>query len=114
MRLWAETIEGRRSGFASAITIFEISRLSCKGVIPRSFADVLVELLPQACTVVWPDTAERLVVAARLGQGHGSSMADALVLSALLEAGRAEIYTTDGDLLRYRSKRVTIRILALF
>ena len=103
--VWASAATGARAGVISCITLFELDRLALRGAVDRNAADVLLREVPVLCRVVWldaesgPDLLQR---AARLAHGSGLSMADALILAGLLEAGAETIYTTDRDLDRYQ------------
>ena len=101
---WADVRAGRTTGAASCLTLFELDRLGLRGVVERGPAEALARALPQTCRVVWlgePDGADRLRRAVRLGHGNGLAMADAVILTSLLDAGATTVYTTDSDFERY-------------
>lgn len=104
MGVWADVRASRATGLVSCVTLFELERLGLRGVIPRSVADAFTAAIPVTCTVVWLDAttgADRLSRAARRGHGIGLAMADALILTSLLDAGAETVYTTDSDFQRH-------------
>ena len=102
---WDDVRAGHAVGAISCVTLFEIERLGLRGgVLPRDVADGLVRSLPVTCRVVWlgaDDGADRLHRAVRLAHGNGLAMADAIILTSLLDAGATTVYTTDSDFDRY-------------
>ena len=112
MRLWDETVSGDREVLVSAVSLFELYRLGLRGALSRDFAESVLVNVPQVCEVLWIESLDRVRSGARLSQGAGLSMADSLILSALVDEQCREIYTTDPDLQRYRRKGVEITLLA--
>lgn len=101
---WVNVRAGRATGAASCITLFELDRLGLRGQVERDPAEALVAALPITCRVVWlgpEDGADRIHRAVRLGQGNGLAMADAIILTSLLDAGATTVYTSDPDFERY-------------
>ena len=101
---WADVRAQRAAGVVSCVSLFELERLGLRGVLPRGVAETFVAVLPTTCTVVWLDAAtgaERLSRAARRAHGTGLAMADALILTSLLDAGAETVYTTDSDFQRH-------------
>ncbi len=101
---WADVRAGHAVGAASCITLFELDRLGLRGQVERAPAEGLVAALPVTCRVVWlgpEDGAARIHRAVRLGQGNGLAMADAIILTSLLDAGATTVYTSDPDFERY-------------
>ncbi len=102
--VWADVRASRAVGLVSCVSLFELERLGLRGVIPRDVADGLAAAIPVTCTVVWLDAvtgANRLSRAARRGHGIGLAMADAIILTSLLDAGAETVYTTDSDFQRH-------------
>ncbi len=112
MRLWDEAVSGDREVLVSAVSLFEIYRLGLRGALSRDFAESVLVNLPRVCEVLWIESLDRVRSSAKLSQGTGLSMADSLILSALVDEDCREIYTTDSDLKRYRRKGVDIMLLA--
>ena len=103
-RVWEDVRAGRAAGVVSCLTLFEFDRLGLRGAVERGPAEALVRAIPATCRVVWlgpSDGADRLHRAVRLGHGRGLAMADAVILTSLLDAGASTVYTTDADFLRY-------------
>lgn len=101
---WAEVRAGRAIGAASYVTLFELDRLGLRGQVERGPAESLVAAIPLTCQVIWlgpDDGADRIRRAVRLGQGNGLAMADAIILTSLLDAGATTVYTADSDFERY-------------
>lgn len=105
LEVWNQTRSGEHTLVVSCITLFELQRLGFKGSIPLNKATTLLTNLPTICTIVWlgQDNQALLETAARMAHGNGMSMADALILTSLTLAKAEEVYTTDEDLLRYKS-----------
>lgn len=100
-QVWARVTSGQASAVLSCISLYELERLGLRGAVPQRAAETLVEELPHLCAVVWIQDAALLRRAARVAHGNGLAMADALILTCLLEAGVEEVYTTDRDLGAY-------------
>lgn len=109
VRLWEETVAGNRRSRISALSLFEVYRLGLRGAIPLSYAEEALLSIPKVCEVIWLDQLESVRSGARLSQGMGFSMADALILAALSDCN--EIYTTDTDLARYRKTDLEVKLL---
>ena len=102
--VWADVRASRAVGLVSCVSLFELERLGLRGVIPRGVAGAFTAAIPVTCTVVWLDAAtgaDRLSRAARRGHGIGLAMADAIILTSLLDAGAETVYTTDSDFQRH-------------
>ena len=111
---WTDVRSGAATGVVSCISLFELTHLGLRGVIPRDVAEALTAAVPVVCTVVWLDAstgADRLDRAARRSHGVGLAMADAIILTSLLDAGAETIYTTDSDFERHDGPE-TIVLLA--
>lgn len=101
---WADVRAGRAVGAVSCITLFELDRLGLRGQVERGPAEALVAALPVTCHVVWlgpEDGADRIRRSVRIGQGNGLAMADAVILTSLLDASATTVYTVDSDFERY-------------
>ncbi len=101
---WDDVRAGRATGVVSCVSLFELERLGLRGAFPHEVADRLVQSIPAACHVVWLDAAtgaDRLHRAARRAHGIGLAMADAIILTSLLDAEASIVYSTDGDFQRY-------------
>ena len=101
---WADVRAGRAVGVLSCITLFELDRLGLRGRVERGPAEALVAALPRACRAVWlgpEDGADRIRRSVRMGQGNGLAMANAVILTSLLDAGATTVYTVDSDFDRY-------------
>lgn len=111
---WADVRSGRATSVVSCVSLFELERLGLRGVIPRGVAEAFADAIPAVCTVVWLDAAtgaDRLSRAARRSHGVGLAMADAVVLTSLLDADAETVYTTDTDFERHDGPE-TIVLLA--
>ena len=86
------------------MTLFEFDRLGLRTVVPPQTATAFVLSVQTVCHVVWiaeATGADLLARAARLGHGKGLAMADAIILTSLLDAGARAVYTTDSVVGRY-------------
>lgn len=93
------------SAVCSCLTIFELERLSLKGIFEDHLT--LCEGISAVCEVVWLDTA-MLSRGARLCRGLGIPAMDGLILAGLLQSGARTIYTTDRHFTRYEAPGVRI------
>lgn len=98
-------------GFVSCISIYELTKLRHRGVLDPEKADVLLDRIPAAFTVVWLDRVSLLQRAAGLSHGNNIPMADALILAGFLQADCDVLYTTDADLTRYDGTDIEVIIL---
>jgi len=110
LEVWEGLREEKFGGVIGCVTLYELQRLGLRGAIDPASIRTLAEAIPHICHVVWLDEADRLTRAARLGHGHDLAMADALVMSALVDAGADRIYTTDADFERYQSGPEIVRL----
>ena len=99
--VWHAVVSGEDEAVVSCVTIYELEKAALRGALQRGVVDVLMDELPLLCRLVWLDNASRLRRSARLAHGNGLSMADASILTCLLDAGAETIYTTDSDFERY-------------
>ena len=107
---WTAVQKGSAEGVVSCVTLYELEKLGLRGVIPQADADGIIRFLPYMCRVVWLDSLAPLSRGARLAHGLGMSMADSLILSALLDAGASTIYSTDSDFDRYEGPVEIVRL----
>jgi len=108
--VWRRILSGELSAAISCLSLYELEKLGLRGAIEKATAETLVEELPHVCNVVWLDGPTILRSAARVAHGHGLAMADAIILAPLVEAGAAEVYTTDRDL---RNRSVGPKVIVL-
>lgn len=99
--VWARITSGQVSGALSCLSLYELEKQGLKGVVQREATAALATELPHVCTVVWLDNPDLLRRAARIAHGNALAMADALILTSLIEAGAEEVCTTDRDLEAY-------------
>jgi predicted nucleic acid-binding protein len=110
--LWEQALSGKRDAVVSALTLFELDRLGLRGAIPPGYAETALESIPRVCEVIWLDRPQVLRSGARLSHGLGLSLADSLILASLVEGQCKQIFTTDGELLRYKDKDVRVTRLS--
>jgi predicted nucleic acid-binding protein len=105
LEVWRQVDKGEVQGVVSCITLFELGRLDLRGALPQGVAELFRKQIPDVCSVVWLGQENETLLdrAARVAHGSGLSMADALILTSLMEAGAEVIYTTDGDFEAYRA-----------
>ena len=90
----------------SVIVVYELQRKSLKGELSLSLVDAFVEAVHVVEINI--KIAKR---AAELTHGTGLPMADALILTSLLEVGCKKIYTKDSHFLLYKKKGIDIIML---
>lgn len=110
VELWKKIIAGEDAS-VSCLSIFELKRLSLKGVIDSRAVDTLIEAFHAICKVMWLDHRESLLFGANLSSGLGIPAIDALILASLLQSGAETIVSTDSHLAGYKKKGVVIQKL---
>ena len=101
---WADLRDGDATSVVSCISLFELERLGLRGSIPKEVSERLLEAIPVTCRIAWltdPAGRELLSRAVRRAHGVGLAMADAIILTSLLDAGATVLFTTDSDFDRY-------------
>ena len=99
--IWGPITRSEISAVISCLTIFELQRLGLRGTVEKEMAETFLEEIPVLSRVIWLDHADLIRRAARIAHGNNLSMADALILVSLQQAGADVIYTTDADLEAY-------------
>jgi predicted nucleic acid-binding protein len=92
----------------SCLTIFELKRLSLKGVLVPEVVSSLIDHILSLCHIAWIDNLEIHDVAAGLSHGLGIPAVDSLILAGFLLNGSETIYTTDAHLEKYIKKGVRV------
>ena len=110
--IWEGIVEGDESA-VSCLTLYELKRLSLKGVIESNAVDTIFEAIRGICKVVWLDKAEILTGAAAISQSHGIHAIDSLILASLATLNVKTIYTTDSHIENYKKKGVSVILLTL-
>ena len=107
LQLWEKIGSGQEEGAISIITLYELRKLSLKGVLRVNY-DKMKQVLETIMTVVQltPEIADK---SAFISHSAGIHMADAIILSSLLEVGCKKIYTDNiVHLGRYERQGVEI------
>jgi len=112
VKIWEGIVEGDESA-VSCLTLYELKRLSLKGVIESNAVDTIFEAIRGICKVVWLDKAEILTGAAAISQSHGIHAIDSLILASLATLNVKTIYTTDSHIENYKKKGVSVILLTL-
>jgi predicted nucleic acid-binding protein len=112
VKIWEGIVEGDESA-VSCLTLYELKRLSLKGVIESNAVDTILEAIRGICKVVWLDKAEILTGAAAISQSHGIHAIDSLILASLATLNVKRIYTTDSHIEKYKKKGVSVILLTL-
>jgi len=107
VQAWRAIIEGEES-CVSSLSIFELNRLSLRGIIDSKATDLLIEAILTMCQVVWLDEKEILLSGARLSHGLNIPAVDALILAGFIMLNTETIYTTDSHLERFKRKGVKV------
>ncbi len=110
VRIWEGIVEGDES-VISCLTLYELKRLSLKGVIEPNAVDTIIEAIRAICKVVWLDKAEILIGAAAISQSHSIHAIDSLILASLATLNVKTIYTTDSHIEKYKKKGVSVILL---
>lgn len=109
--VWAEVTAGpQEDALVSCITLFELQRSGLRGLTEPSKTDQFLDALPHICRILWLSDAEQMRRATRVAHGNGLAMADALILTSLMDAGAEVVYTTDSDLEAYRAGPRIVRL----
>jgi predicted nucleic acid-binding protein len=107
VQTWRAIIEGEES-CVSSLSIFELSRLSLRGIVDPKATDLLIEAILTMCQVVWLDEKEILLTGARLSHGLNIPAIDALILAGFIILNAETIYTTDSHLERFKRKGIKV------
>lgn len=107
VEVWEGIIEGDESAI-SCLTLYELKRLSLKGVIESEAVNTLLEAVRAICKVVWLDKTEILTAAATISQSFGIHAIDSLIVAGLTSSEVETIYTTDSHMEKYKRKGVNI------
>jgi len=107
VEVWKGFIEGDESA-VSCLTLYELKRLSLKGVIESDAVNTLLEAIGAISKVVWLDKTEILTEAATISQNHGIHAVDSLIVAGLVSSKVKTIYTTDSHIEKYKRKGVNI------
>ncbi len=110
VRIWEGIVEGDESA-VSCLTLYELKRLSLKGVIESNAVDTILEAIRAICKVVWLDKAEILTGAPTISQSHGIHAIDSLILASFATLNAKTIYTTDSHIEKYKKKGVSVILL---
>jgi predicted nucleic acid-binding protein len=110
VRIWEGIVEGDESA-VSCLTLYELKRLSLKGVIESNAVNTILEAIRAICKVVWLDKAEILTGAAAISQSHGIHAIDSLILASFATLNAKTIYTTDSYIEKYKKKGVSVILL---
>jgi predicted nucleic acid-binding protein len=92
----------------SCLTIFELKRLSLKGVLGKEAVTRLIDHIKSLCHIAWIDTIEIHDIAAGLSHGLGIPGIDSLILAGFILNSVETIYTSDAHLEKYIKKGVQI------
>ena len=95
IRLWEKIIEGEVKALVATPVIFELRKLSLKGIINRTFCDALFEAFKNGCVEIKKIDFEMAEKAAYISHGSSMPAMDALIYTCYLETD--EIYTMDSD-----------------
>ena len=107
VRIWEGIIDGDESA-VSCLTLYELKRLSLKGVIDSHAVEIVLEAIQATCRVVWLDEPNILITAATITQSEGIHAIDSLILASIITLKARTIYTTDSHMERYKRKGVKI------
>ena len=107
VEVWEGIIEGDESA-VSCLTLYELKRLSLKGVMELDAVNTVLEAIGAVCKVVWVDKTEILTAAATISQSYGIHAIDSLILAGLASSKVKMIYTTDSHIEKYKEKGVNI------
>jgi predicted nucleic acid-binding protein len=107
VRAWKEIMEGEEAA-VSCLTLYELKRLSLKGMIDIKALEIIFSAVSSLCRIVWLNEQDILLMGANLSHGLGIPSVDALILAGLLKSGATTIYTTDSHLQAYQKKEVAV------
>ncbi|NWG02122.1 MAG: type II toxin-antitoxin system VapC family toxin [Syntrophaceae bacterium] len=107
VEVWEGIIDGDESA-VSCLTLYELQRLSLKGVIESNAVNAILEAIRAICKVVWLDKTEILTAAATISQSYGIHAIDSLILASLSTLNVKTIYTTDSHIEKYKKKGIHI------
>jgi len=111
VRIWEGVIEGDES-VVSCLTLYELKRLSLKGIIESNAIDIITEAIRAICRIAWLDNTEILLDAATISHSHNIHAMDSLILASLFTLNVKTIYTTDSHMEKYKKKSVNMILMS--
>jgi len=98
---WRVVTERDAPAAVSSVTLFELRRHGLVGRLDPEFTDAVVERTGVAFEQAGIDPVDVLSRAARIAQGMGLPMADALIAASLEHVGCDRVHTSDSDFADY-------------
>ena len=103
-KVWQNVIKSPKNmSLVSCISIYELQRNALKGAVDKAKGEHLLGSLPEVFTILYLTSSKQLRRAAAIAHGNGLAMADALILTSLMDGGAKVIYTTDKDMFSYQA-----------
>lgn len=107
VQTWRDIVGGEEA-VVSSLTLFELKRLSLKGMVDAPAFKVMNDAIAAVCKIHWIDNADVLMAGAGISHGMGIPAMDSLILAGFLAHGADTILTTDEHLARYKKKGVSV------
>lgn len=107
VKVWKEIMEGEEAA-VSCLTLYELKRLSLKGMIDIKALEIIFSAVSSLCRIVWLNEKDIFLMGANFSHGLGIPSMDALILAGLLKSGATTIYTTDSHIQAYQKKELSV------
>jgi len=107
VQTWRDIVGGEEA-VVSSLTLFELKRLSLKGMVDAPAFEVMNDAIAAVCKIQWIDNTDVLMAGAGISHGLGIPAMDSLILAGFLAHGADTILTTDAHLARYKKKGVRV------
>jgi len=107
VRVWKKIVDCEEA-VVSCLTMFELKRLSLKGLIDKDSINVIMDAVTSICKISWLAEKNLLLQGANISHGLGIPAVDALILAGFIDEGVNNVYTTDSHFESYKKKGVSI------
>jgi len=107
--VWVKIVEREYLGVISMLSIFELRRLSLRGLIGKDFCDALFQAFRDGVCEVRDLNWKTLEEAAYISWGTGLPAADSIIYACCRDC--KEFYTADSDFMKIQKKKPKIVFL---
>ena len=107
---WIDIVNGQRKAVVSTLTLFELKRLTLKGMIDKEAFKSLDKAIPLNCKLIEVDK-KLCIEATNISYGLKLAAMDALIFTTFRLAGCTEVLTTDSKWTSYKEKKPEVKVI---